>query len=224
LQEKIFFDSPILYNNNITNLKENIDLNFLQNTISILNDSTDYHNQKFGFHSQFIRPTNFYNNNSNINLELKNYTPNGIIENYKETKIKNNLNNNIINSKIDYSNHLKPLSSNDNIIINYNNNNIIDNSNYKDPKFDLETSKKNLKSKIFFNVVHTKNKKPPKKKFLKKSIKQTKNNNEIKVLKNNKVVYVNTYLLNSYSTSKNIKRLNKITFIGKKKEAANIEE
>lgn len=45
-------------------------------------------------------------------------------------------------------------------------------------------------------------------------------NNEIKVLKNKKVVYVNSSLLNSYSTSKNIKELNKITFIGKYKRTS----
>ena len=59
-----------------------------------------------------------------------------------------------------------------------------------------------------------------KKKITKKYINQGENNNEIKVLKNNKVVYVNTYLLNSYSTSKNIKKLNKIAFIGRNKRSS----
>lgn len=45
-------------------------------------------------------------------------------------------------------------------------------------------------------------------------------NNEIKVLKNNKVVYMNKYLLNSYSTSRAIKRLKKINFIIKKKRSS----
>ena len=45
-------------------------------------------------------------------------------------------------------------------------------------------------------------------------------NNEIKVLKNNKAVYVNTYLLNCPSASKNLKKLNKITFIGKSKRSS----
>ena len=48
----------------------------------------------------------------------------------------------------------------------------------------------------------------------------TENNNEIKVLKNNKVVYVNSYLLNSPSTSKKLKKLKKITFIGKSKRSS----
>ena len=42
----------------------------------------------------------------------------------------------------------------------------------------------------------------------------------IKVLKNKKIVYVNTLLLNSYATSKNIKQLNNITFIGKSKRSS----
>ena len=47
-----------------------------------------------------------------------------------------------------------------------------------------------------------------------KKIIQNENNNEIKVLKNKKVVYDNSFLLNSDSASKKIKRLNKVIFIG----------
>lgn len=45
-------------------------------------------------------------------------------------------------------------------------------------------------------------------------------NNEIKVLKNNKVVYVNNNLLNSFYTSKSIKKLNKINFIIRKERTS----
>ena len=45
-------------------------------------------------------------------------------------------------------------------------------------------------------------------------------NNEIKVLKNHKAVYVNRYLLKSPSSSKNLKKLNKIAFIGKTKRSS----
>lgn len=38
-------------------------------------------------------------------------------------------------------------------------------------------------------------------------------NNEIKVLKNRKIVYVNKDLLNNYSTSRTIKKLKKINFV-----------
>ena len=52
-----------------------------------------------------------------------------------------------------------------------------------------------------------------KKKINEKNIFDLDNNNEIKVLKNNKIVYMNTYLRNSNSTSKAINKLKKITFI-----------
>ena len=48
-------------------------------------------------------------------------------------------------------------------------------------------------------------------------MKKNDKNNEIKVLKNKKVVYINSSLLNSYSTSKNIKIFNKMTFVCKNK-------
>ena len=47
-----------------------------------------------------------------------------------------------------------------------------------------------------------------------KKIIQNEYNNEIKVLKNKKVVYDNSFLLNSDSASKNIQRLKKVIFIG----------
>ena len=45
-------------------------------------------------------------------------------------------------------------------------------------------------------------------------------NNEIKVLKNNKVVYINKNLLNSYSTSRAIKKFKKINFIIRKNRSS----
>lgn len=45
-------------------------------------------------------------------------------------------------------------------------------------------------------------------------------NNEIKVLKNNKVVFINSYFLNSYSTSRAIKKLSKIKFLKRKKRSS----
>ena len=73
-------------------------------------------------------------------------------------------------------------------------------------------SKKNI-----FNVVQEDK---PKNKLNKRNVLNTENNNEIKVLKNNKVVYINTYLLNSHSSSKNIKKLNKIAFVGRNKRSS----
>ena len=63
-------------------------------------------------------------------------------------------------------------------------------------------------------------KKQKKNYLIQKKTRQTENNNEIKVLKNNKIVYVNSFLLNSYSTSKNIKKFNNITFIGRNKRSS----
>ena len=45
-------------------------------------------------------------------------------------------------------------------------------------------------------------------------------NNEIKVLKNKKVVYVNRYLLNSYSTSRSLKKLEQSKFEIRKKTSS----
>jgi hypothetical protein len=45
-------------------------------------------------------------------------------------------------------------------------------------------------------------------------------NNEIKVLKNSKAIYVNKYLLNSYSTSRALKKLKKIKFVIRNKRSS----
>ena len=62
------------------------------------------------------------------------------------------------------------------------------------------------------NIINTKKESP--------IVVDNERNNEIKVLKNNKAVYVNSYLLNSPSASKKLKQLNKITFIGKSKRSS----
>jgi hypothetical protein len=46
------------------------------------------------------------------------------------------------------------------------------------------------------------------------------NNNEVKVLKNNKIVYVNTSLLNSYYTYKNLKIVDKAPVVGRSKRSS----
>ena len=51
------------------------------------------------------------------------------------------------------------------------------------------------------------------KKIIKKNLLNSDASNEIKVLKNKKVVYINTNLVTSYSTTRSIKKLNKIKFI-----------
>ena len=79
----------------------------------------------------------------------------------------------------------------------------------------VKISQNNICSKKkFFNVLQEAN---PKKKLNKRNVLNIENKNEVKVLKNNKAVYINTYLLNSYSSLRNIKKLKKIVFIGKNK-------
>ena len=87
---------------------------------------------------------------------------------------------------------------------------------------NLSTNKFPIKSKYFnvINIDSTKNKKKIELKNSEKISQNVKNNNEIKVLRNNKVVYINNYLLNSNSTSKNIEPLTKIQFIGGRKRSS----
>lgn len=62
----------------------------------------------------------------------------------------------------------------------------------------------------------------PKFKFfqIKKNIMDFNTNNEIKVLKNKKIVYINSDLLNSYSTSRYIKKLKRINFVKRSKTSS----
>ena len=67
-----------------------------------------------------------------------------------------------------------------------------------------------IKSKYFFI----------KKNIIKKHILDFQNNNEIKVLKNNKVVYINKNILNKNSAARGIKKIKKINFIIRKKRSS----
>ena len=59
-----------------------------------------------------------------------------------------------------------------------------------------------------------------KRNFYKKHIFYCQANNEIKVLKNKKVVYLSKALLNAYSTSRAVKKFKKINFIVNKKRSS----
>lgn len=59
-----------------------------------------------------------------------------------------------------------------------------------------------------------------KKKKIENHICDLQTNNEIKVLKNNKVVYINKDLLNNYSTSRGVKKLKKINFVIRKNRSS----
>ena len=58
------------------------------------------------------------------------------------------------------------------------------------------------------------------KKIIEKNIVDLQTNNEIKVFKNKKVVYINKNLLNSYSTSRAIKKFKKINFVIRKNRSS----
>ena len=68
----------------------------------------------------------------------------------------------------------------------------------------------NIKSKYFYT----------KKNIIKKLIFDFQTNNEIKVLKNNKVVYINKNILNKKSAARGIKKIKKINFIVRKKRSS----
>ena len=77
----------------------------------------------------------------------------------------------------------------------------------------------------FFNIINVEKEEKPKNIFLNEKSDSSllnieENNNEIKVLKNHKAVYVNSYLLNTPTTSKKLKKLNKIAFVGRSKRGS----
>jgi hypothetical protein len=218
IQKKRMFEYYNLYNNNLDFLKEYINLNSINKNNFQLNEFPLYNIPEFEFNPQIKKSLYFNVNNSNLK-ELE-FNIN------KENKIENGLNNNI--NEITYINKNdingifnKDIINQENKSFNYNinnNANIKCNINNNVVKSQYINNKTSLKNNYIFTVTRAKVKRPKKK--YQKYIKQTESNNEIKVLKNKKIVYVNTLLLNSYSTSKNIKQLNKITVIGKSKRSS----
>ena len=59
-----------------------------------------------------------------------------------------------------------------------------------------------------------------KKNIIEKNIADLQTNNEIKILKNNKIVYINKNLLNSYSTLRAVKKFKKINFLIRKNRSS----
>ena len=169
--------------------------------------------------NKLISDTYSNSNNSIINgssfAEKENKLENNISDKNNDSNF-NNIINNLINCK-----------QNDNInkpIIIKNNNKKFENIN-SNPDSSDSTNNNNIKNKYFNitnyeseekinnnNIINTKKESP--------IVVDNERNNEIKVLKNNKAVYVNSYLLNSPSASKKLKQLNKITFIGKSKRSS----
>ena len=168
--------------------------------------------------NKLISDTYSNSNNSIINgssfAEKEKQLENNISDKNNDSNF-NNIINNLINCK-----------QNDNInkpIIIKNNNKKFENINSNPDS--LDSTNNNIKNKYFNitnyeseekinnnNIINTKKESP--------IVVDNERNNEIKVLKNNKAVYVNSYLLNSPSASKKLKQLNKITFIGKSKRSS----
>ena len=238
LQKKRFLESQNLNNINQMLFKEN----YIPNTQNFqLNDFQGYFKPKLGYHSQLIWPGFINDNHSNFNELGLNIFPRNCIDSInKENKIENyfvyntinNVNCNLIGNQINdflFNNEKNKdiINFNINEFVNDNANNSANDNANNNAKINSTNSsnfaelpnKKALKKKIIFKVNHVNNKKP-KKKLITIKMNKTENNNEIKVLKNKKVVYVNSILLNSYSTSKNIKQFNKITFIGRNKRSS----
>ena len=161
-----------------------------------------------------------YSNSNNSIINGSNFAEKeNKLENYISYKNNDSNFNNIINNLIN-------CKQNDNInkpIIIKNNNKKFENINSNPDS--LDSTNNNIKNKYFNitnyeseekinnnNIINTKKESP--------IVVDNERNNEIKVLKNNKAVYVNSYLLNSPSASKKLKQLNKITFIGKSKRSS----
>lgn len=183
-----------LLNNN--QISEN-NLNFLSNNINSNNEIISNNNNinKLNF---FGKETNLVNNN-NINT-------NGVILNAF------NINNNSIVNKFNgvNENSFNINLSNDNFI--NNNGNFMPNNSF------LNNINKSIYNQNNNNLKDLKEK--PNKDAESSLLNNNENNNEVKVLKNHKAVYVNSYLLNSPSSSKKLKKLNKIAFIGKSKRSS----
>ena len=179
-----------LEKNRVQNLKKNRNVECEENEfdneinrIKIISESNSNSNNCIINNFNFVEKENVCNNSSNENMNDNYYITNNISNHDNDNTI-NQTTINILkkdNSKIN--------SSDNNIIIKnkyFNISNI-----FKSEKVN-QNNNNNITNKTE-SVLST----------------NTENNNEIKVLKNNKVVYVNSYLLNSPSTSKKLKKLKK---------------
>ena len=198
-KKRILYHQDINYNNKNT-IEECDKFCPDKNNIEI-NEYPDYYRQTFGYNNNSIYENIKELNNYSFNYLHSNNNKENMIPNYF---INDNINN-INNIKSNFNeNHLNSFS--------------IEN---------IENIKENISNKInqnfnsiyYSNSIYRKRGKE-RKKIIKPMINQIENNNEIKVLKNNKIVYINKSLLNSYSSSKNIKELNKISFVRRNKRSS----
>ena len=140
---------------------------------------------------------------------------NSKLENINQIYESRNIINELESNPINYgANNFKKL-------LNESSNNLKQEENNK-PNFIIDDKERNLKinsSRInnpstkvkYFNI---------EKNINAKSLLNFDTSNEIKVLKNRKIVYINTDLLNDYSTSKYIKKLKRINFVKRSKTSS----
>ena len=182
----------ILLNNNQIP-KDN--LNILSNNI--------FTNKEVISNNNNINSLNIFQNETKL-VNNDNINTNNIILNV------DNINkNSLINKFIEVKENISNIKLNNNNFINNNCNSIPNYSNLNNIKDSLYNQNNNNSSKLISN-----------KESESSLLNSSENNNEIKVLKNHKAVYVNRFLLNSPSSSKKLKKLNKIAFIGKSKRSS----
>ena len=185
-------------------------------------------------YNEINRGQNFLLNNNQICENDLNILSNNI--NSNNEIISNNIN---INNPNLFGNETILVNNNNNIntngvilnAFNINNNSIVKFNDVKENMFNIKLNNdnsingnfmpnnSNLNNNIY-NQNNNNSKGNSKKEAESSLLNNSENNNEVKVLKNHKAVYVNSYLLNSPSSSKNLKKLNKIAFIGKSKRSS----
>ena len=210
--------------NNQTFLQRKRNFDYSNNLIS---DNQNSINSQFSF----------FDEKRGLNLEINENC------NQNESNLEINNNNSINNSnffekksKIEYNNIMNcNTNSNINDIVYSDldgNNSTINKSKFNKNIFNIRQENNNININInsslnnnnnktnFFNIFNTGLKTKSNDNNDNSLLLNESDNNEIKVLKNNKVVYVNNYLLNSYSTAKKIKKFNKIAFVGRSKRSS----
>ena len=196
--------------------------------------------------NDFLLNYNLVSNSNNPNIEIK--RDDNTLENKFDivTNRINEENSNISKMKIsnisekenaflsgNFKNHNSSINENDNIFNNkefnenlfikqLENNKFLYNNDISKPNssFICNNNKNN-----FFNIINIKGEEKQKNNYFNEKsdtslLNLEENSNEIKVLKNHKAVYVNNYLLNTPTTSKKLKKLNKIAFIGRSKRGS----
>ena len=201
-------------NSELKILEQKRGLDFLKNNKTKIEKESEFELENESDSVKMISDTKSNSNNSSNNINVSK----GKEE--KENKVINIIN---INKNINPNENSEIFSdlkcNNEDIILQTKNNekilniqskNNINNSIIKNNYFKIT----NINPEEKNNNINTFNTKED------STLNNSENNNEIKVLKNNKAVYVNSYLLNLPASSKNLKKLNKIAFIGRSKRSS----